>query len=352
MTNKKLQYGLVGAGSIAQAYAEAFQKSETAELAAVTDIRAEASAGLSQRNDGCKAFDSVDAMVEAVQPDAVVICTPPATHESISISLLQRGINVLCEKPLTIGVDSARRMIEAAQAAGSILTMASKFRYVEDVIAAREIIDSGIIGEVILFENAFTSQVNMLGRWNSEPEISGGGVLIDNGTHSLDLTRYFLGPLADVQVVEGKRVQGLAVEETVRVFVKSLGGAMGNIDLSWSINKELDSYINIYGTDGTIRIGWKESKYKISGTSEWRVFGTGYDKVKAFVNQIDNFSRAALGLEPLRINGVDALASVEVIDAAYAALRQSQWTSVGQKLFPNSGIDQDVLEIEGVEKVA
>jgi predicted dehydrogenase len=166
-------------------------------------------------------------------------------------------------------------------------------------------------------------------RWNSRAEISGGGVLIDNGTHSLDLTRYFLGSLRDVQVVEGKRVQGLPVEETVRVFVKSVAGVMGSIDLSWSINKELESYINVYGTGGTIRIGWKESKLKKAGSPEWTVFGAGYDKVQAFLRQIDNFSRAVLGQEPLRITGVDALASVEVIEAAYEALRQSQWTSVG-----------------------
>jgi predicted dehydrogenase len=160
--------------------------------------------------------------------------------------------------------------------------------------------------------------------------------LIDNGTHSVDIMRYFLGPLAEVQVVEGKRTQGLAVEDTVRIFAQSMGGVMGNIDLSWSINKELDYYIRIYGSQGTISIGWKESKYRQAASQDWVLFGKGYNKVQAFKSQIENFSRAIAKEETLLITMDDAIASVEVIEAAYAALHQSRWTPVVETR-PNSG---------------
>jgi predicted dehydrogenase len=352
MNKQKLRFGLVGTGGIAKAYVDAFRISSTATLVAVADIRKEAADSLASDLDECLSFGSCEVMIDSVMLDAVVICTPPSTHESISIQFLRRGIHVLCEKPLTIGSASARRMLHVAEISGAQLTMASKFRYVDDVNRAKELIDSGSIGDLILFENFFTSKVDMSERWNSRPELSGGGVLIDNGTHSLDLTRYFLGPLLNVQVVEGKRVQGLPVEETVRVFIKSTGGAMGNIDLSWSINKELESYINIYGTEGTIRIGWKESKLKRSGQNDWTVFGHGYDKVKAFASQIENFSRAAKGLEPLRITPADSLASVEAIEAAYEALRQSQWTNVGTGFMPGMGTSGSVLELDEVQHFA
>lgn len=328
---RRLKFGIVGAGSIAQAYAQAFEECETARVVAVADVRREAAQALAEEL-RCRSYNSHQAMIEDAEPDAVIVCTPPATHPEICIQALEQGVHVLCEKPLSIDVRSARQMLSTAKRWGVKLTMASKFRYVEDVVRAKSIVTSGILGEIILFENAFTSRVDMTSRWNSNAAISGGGVLIDNGTHSVDLMRYFLGPLADVQVVEGKRSQSLEVEETVRIFIRSRSGVMGNIDLSWSINKELDSYISIYGSHGTVRVGWKESRYRQSSSTDWVVFGQGYDKVKAFRNQINNFSRAICGTEPLLITPEDALASVEVIEAAYAALSQNQWTAVGRQL--------------------
>jgi predicted dehydrogenase len=154
-------------------------------------------------------------------------------------------------------------------------------------------------------------------------------VLIDNGTHSVDLMRLFLGPLADVQVVEGGRGQGLAVEETVRLFVRNGRGALGSIDLSWSLGREADAYLTLYGTEGILQLGWRESRYRRTAREEWTVFGTGYDKIQAFRSQIDNFVRAVRGEEELRITMEDALASVEVIEAAYRALHGGRWTAVG-----------------------
>jgi predicted dehydrogenase len=330
MMDSKLRFGVVGAGGIAQSYAQAFEQCDSARIVAVADLRADAARALAERL-GCPSYDSYQAMAEKTRLDAVIVCTPPVTHAEICQFFLALPIHVLCEKPFTIDVESAGKLVETATKTGVKLTMGSKFRYVDDVIRAKSIVTSGILGEIILFENAFTARIDMTGRWNADPKISGGGVLIDNGSHSVDLMRYFLGPLADVQVVEGKRVQGLAVEDTVRIFVHSVSGVMGSIDLSWSINKELDSYLNIYGSHGTISVGWKESKYRQSSSKDWVVFGKGYDKIQAFRSQIDNFARAILGREMLLITAEDALASVEAIEAAYNSFGRTHWTMVGQR---------------------
>jgi predicted dehydrogenase len=324
---EKMKFGLIGAGGIAQAYAQAFGNTPTSQLVAVADVRMEAAKALAEGL-GAEHYPSYEAMISSEQLAAVIICTPPTTHLEISTYCLENGIHVLCEKPLSVDSTSAKLMIGCAQAKGLILTMASKFRYVEDMIKAKSLMMSGILGEVVLFENAFTARVDMTNRWNSNPAISGGGVLIDNGTHSIDIMRYFLGPLAQVQVVEGKRIQGLDVEDTVQIFAKSESGVMGNVDLSWSINKNLDYYVRIYGSQGTISIGWKESKYKQTSSPDWVVFGHGYDKVQAFQSQIENFAHAIRGEQALLITAEDALASVEVMEAAYQAMGRTQWTAV------------------------
>ena len=321
-------FALIGAGGIAQSYAAAFENHPEAKLLAVADVRLDAAQAMAERF-ACPAFAGHgELLANGPKTDAVIICTPPNTHEEVTASFAKKGVHVLCEKPFAISTGSARRMAAAAREANVLLTMASKFRYVDDVIKAKSIVASGILGEIVLFENAFTARVDMANRWNSNPAVSGGGVLIDNGTHSVDLMRYFLGPLAEVHCVEGKRIQGLSVEDTVRVFVRSEQGVMGSVDLSWSLNKELDWYLNIYGSHGTISVGWKESKYRQQGGRDWVVFGKGYNKNQAFRSQVTNFARAIRGVEPLLISWEDAIASVDVIEAAYQSLREAPWTGV------------------------
>lgn len=330
MNEKQLSFGLVGAGAIAQSYLQAFQNSGRARLTAIADTRPEAAKAMAEGLPDCKIFDSHASLLENAACDAVVVCTPPSTHPEICIDILNRGTHVLCEKPLAIDGASARKMVETAQRNGALLTMCSKFRYVDDVVRAKSIVTSGILGEIILFENTFASRVDMGKRWNSNPDMSGGGVIIDNGTHSVDLMRYFLGPLDEVQALEGKRVQGTRVEDTATIFAHTREGVMGSIDLSWSLNKERDSYIEIYGSHGTISIGWRESKYRQSSSPDWVVFGKGYNKVQAFGSQIDNFCKAIQRTEPLLITADEAIESVDVIEAAYESLRRNDWVPVNK----------------------
>lgn len=325
--NQPFRYGLVGAGAIAQAYVQAFSRSPQVVLAAVADCRRDAAEKLAGAA-GCPAFLDVESMVDQADLDAAIVCTPPATHRDVCCRLLDAGLNVLCEKPLAVDSASARAMIDAADARGLAFTMASKFRYVADVIRAKSLIAEGIIGEVVLFENVFTGRVDMTQRWNSDPKIAGGGVLIDNGTHSVDVTRYFLGALAEVQAMEGHRIQDLPVEDTAKMFVRSRAGVLASIDLSWSVSKEIPYFIAVYGSQGALLVGWRESKYRRTGDSEWTVFGAGYDKVAAFQRQLENFAAAVRGDEELAVTPADALASVHVIEAAYRSLSRGAWEPI------------------------
>lgn len=323
-----LRLGLIGAGRISSSYADVLGDCDSVEVVGVADVNTDAATALADRLDS-NSFQSHEQLAEKAEPDAVVICTPPNTHADISLDLVARGIHVMCEKPLALSPPEASRMLSAAHENGVTLTMASKFRYVQDVVKARSIVLSGVLGEIILLENTFASRVDMSTRWNSNSDVAGGGVLIDNGTHSVDIVRYFLGPIAEVMAVEGKRAQALTVEDTAQLFLRGADGVRATIDLSWSIDKERPWYLELYGSEGTIQVGWGSSRYRQRTSSDWVEFGSGYHKTQAMHDQIANFARAIAGEEHLRITGVDALGSVEVMEAAYRSLSHDDWIEVG-----------------------
>ena len=324
---KKMRLGLIGAGLVAKNYAEAAARCSSAVFAAVMDVNLQAAQSLADILH-CPAYDNLERMANESQLDAVVVCTPPIAHQEACHFFMQRNVHVLCEKPLTLNGRLARTMLDCARHHGVILTMASKFRHVEDVIRAKKLIRAGAIGEIGLYENAFMSEVDMSKRWNSDANISGGGVLIDNGTHSVDIMRYLLGPVASVRVIEEARHDGLPVEDTVHICARTELGTVGKIDLSWAIKNNSESFIRVYGSQGTLEIGWKQSRYRCSLSDDWVVFGNGYDKLQAFANQIDDFCDAISGAKRLRVTEADMLASVDVIEAGYRSLRSGSWVAV------------------------
>ncbi len=326
----KLKFALIGTGGIAQTYAMAFNESNCCELVAVADVNKDSADAFAEPF-GAKSFENYKTLAENSEFDAVIVSTPPNSHPEIAMYFMRKGKHVLCEKPLCLSVAEAKEMLECAEETGVKFTMASKFRYVADAVKAKSLVASGILGDVIQFENAFTADVDMSKRWNSDAKIGGGGVLMDNGTHSVDIIRYFLGSISDVLAVDAGATQGLSVDENVKMFAKTANGVVASVDLTWGINKQLPNFISIYGTNGTLHVGWGGSKYKLNNHSEWTVFGKGYDKVQAFKSKLENFRNAIRGEEELLIKPSDALASVEVIEAAYKSLNQNLWQKVIEK---------------------
>ncbi|HEX8247844.1 MAG TPA: Gfo/Idh/MocA family oxidoreductase, partial [Pyrinomonadaceae bacterium] len=252
---EKLKFALIGTGGIAQTYAQAFQTSECCRLVAVADVRQESAEAFAEPF-GAKSYADYKTLAENESVDAVIVSTPPNSHPEIAMFFMNRGVHVLCEKPLCLSAAEAREMLDCAERTGVKFTMASKFRYVEDAIKAKSMVASGILGDVVQFENSFTAKVDMSRRWNSDKAASGGGVLIDNGTHSVDIIRYFLGAIEEVLAVETGSTQNLLVDENIKMLVKTRNGITASIDLTWGINKELPYFISIYGTSGTLHIGW------------------------------------------------------------------------------------------------
>jgi predicted dehydrogenase len=323
-----VKIGVVGAGGIAQAYAALLAESATATCVGVADVRPDAARAMAEPL-GAASFVSADELAAQSGLEAVVLCTPPATHLGLAELFADRGVHVLCEKPLALNRHGSAEMASMAERAGIVLTMATKFRFCDDVNRAALIMSSGRIGPIRLVEVAFTSRVDMSGRWNSDPAVSGGGVLVDNGTHAVDLVRHLLGPVSEVLAVETSRPVGFVVDDTARLNLRTEGGVDAHVDLSWSIDKSLADFARVYGTLGEVRVGWRESAWRAYG-SDWETIGDGYAKFPAMGGALDAFCRAVRGDAPLPVTVDDGIAAALCIDAAYESLRRGAWVKLAE----------------------
>jgi predicted dehydrogenase len=112
------------------------------------------------------------------------------------------------------------------------------------------------------------------------------------------------------------------------MLLRTSDGILGTVDLSWSVDRVTDSYLALYGSQGTISVGWKGARYRQASSPEWVEFGSGYDKTQCMGAQVENFCAAVRGDAALTITAADAIASVAVIEAAYASLNRSDWIPV------------------------
>jgi predicted dehydrogenase len=321
---------MVGAGAIARDYLAALDTTPELALCGAVDVSEPARRTFAERT-GLPAFASLrDALAADAgkRAAAALVLAPPAAHEDLTVHLLAAGKHVFCEKPLATSTSAANRMLGMAHRQERVLLMASKFRYVPDVIEAHAMLKDGLIGDVVFYENSFCRPIDMGRRWNADPQVSGGGVLIDNGTHSIDLARYFLGPIVRILAQFGRRMQDVPVEDSVRIQFEAGAGCSGSIELSWSVDNGREHYVSLCGSRGTLQVGWRRSRYRLHGQEQWTEFGTGYDKVATFARQLQDFAWAVRGDHDPLVRPDDMIESVRVIEAAYRAARVERWIPV------------------------
>ena len=325
MTSKEFKVGIIGLGRIGAVHMEAWDALEGAKVVAACDSNAGARAAAAQK--GLAVFADPAEMLASMELDAVGICAPPNQHQPLAEVCFDKGIPVLCEKPLAADGQSATALVESAHRHRARFQLATKFRHVPDLQAARLLMADGAIGEPLTFRIEFSGPVDMSQRWNSDPSMSGGGVLIDNGSHALDLTRFLFSPIENVMAVSLKAVQKLEVEDSALLLVSTECGVTGKIMLSWSMKPDGQDYVVIQGSKGQISAGWKESWLRIDGQVPTKI-GAGYDKNVSHTRMMTMFREFALGQSPGWISEEEALSSALVTDAAYQSMRAGRWVKV------------------------
>jgi predicted dehydrogenase len=323
-----MRIGLIGLGRAGGVHFDAWHLVTGSQVVAVCDpsrVARERARAL-----GIRTYTNPSVMMETGELDAVVIAAPPADHADLATQCLDRGLHVLCEKPLALTTWDALKMLQTASRRRRVLLLATKFRHVPELAAARDLIAAGKIGDPVAFEVSFCSPVDMSRRWNSQRARAGGGVIIDNGCHAFDIVSYLFGSVTRVQANLHKPQQRLTVEDGATIQVRAGDGIVGKLDVSWSLSTGRDSYVTVYGAKGTIEIGWRSSRVKV-GTGDWEPLGGAYDKIDAHRRMLTCFVDACSGKETAWISTVECLRTVAAVEAAYRSIHSGGWEWVDMK---------------------
>jgi predicted dehydrogenase len=257
-------------------------------------------------------------MLASEQLDVVDICTPPNLHPAIALDSLRRGIPTICEKPLACTPESAREIADAAAASGTLLMTAFCHRFHPPVELVKGLIDDGTLGRVLMFRNRFgTKFKGVESRWFANPEIAGGGTLMDTSIHSVDLFRYLVGEVSAASAATATynpEIRGL--EDSAAMVLKAENGAIGVIEASW-MTPWSANVIEIYAENGAAVIDYDNgaTRYRLQGDADWTNADAGSGD--RFVKELQHLAAVLRGEGELRVTGHDGLRAVEIIHEAY-----------------------------------
>lgn len=226
----KLNLAVIGAGAVGRTHIELARRHDKVQLAAIADPSD--SARILALAHGVPWFADHRQMLDAVRPDGAIVATPNVTHVAVALDCMGRGVPVLVEKPIADTVEEARQLCDAAERAGLPLLVGHHRRHNPILRKARAIIDSGRLGKLV----SATVMATFLKpdsyfdiEWRKQP---GGGPILINLIHEIDLLRSLLGEIESLQAIRSNAARGFGVEDTAAVMLRFRNGAVGTITLS------------------------------------------------------------------------------------------------------------------------
>ncbi len=250
-----IQVGILGGGNISETHARAVQQTEGAEIAAVYGQNQEKAARLGQLYGGT-VYESLQTFLEHQPMDMVVIGSPSGLHAEQGIAAARRGLHVLVEKPLDVDLDRADELIAECEQAGVKLGVFFQDRVAPGICRLKELIDAGRLGKLILVSARIKwyrpPEYYSGSRWRGTLALDGGGALINQGVHTLDLLLWLLG---DVERVYAKAITALhdiESEDTVVATLEFSSGVIGTLEAGTSIYPGYARRLELSGSEGTI----------------------------------------------------------------------------------------------------
>lgn len=350
-----IRTALIGCGKVGQIHAAALTSLPESQFVGVCDAGADRAAVFASRFK-VSAFTDVGTMLREARPQAVLICTPHPLHAGPAVEAAEAGVHVLVEKPLAANLADCDAMLAAAQRGGVRLGVISQRRFYEPVRRLKDALDAGKIGRPVLgvFEmfswrdRAYYESDPWRGRWDTE----GGGVLVNQSPHMLDLMQWFLGDIEEVQAIWGNLNHPyIEVEDTALAMLRFKSGALGSIVASVSQRPGLWTRVHVHGSSGaSVGVETDRGPTFIAGVSEiaepplndiWTIPGeehrlaefqaedrARFQQVNATTHyhalQIRDFLCALLEERAPLVTGEDGRKVVALIESIYRSHRERQ----------------------------
>ena len=254
---KTLRAGIIGCGRIFPMHAVSIQKTPGVDLVAVCDNKADRAEARAEEFN-CKGYTDYKEMVAAEKLDVVHICLPHYLHAPAAIYCMENGVNILTEKPMAIKLEDARAMIDTAKKHNVVLNCIFQNRYNPGTILVKENLDNGMLGHIIsakcsLFwrrTDEYYSTSDWKGTWDKE----GGGVIIDQAIHTLDLMRYFMND--DIDYIEANTSRRghtqIEVEDTAEGAIVYKNGVITNFHVMNYYSYDADIQIDLDCSNGRV----------------------------------------------------------------------------------------------------
>ena len=335
-----IHLGLIGAGNISATHARAAAEIPDVTIAAVFAPTREHAASLAQQY-GAAAFDALDGLLAHRPLDAVVIGSPSGLHAEHGIAAATRGLHVLVEKPIDVTRERAAALTAAADRARVTLGVIFQDRLKPDVRAIKTMIDSGRLGKPILA----TAHVKWYrppeyyasSRWRGTAALDGGGALMNQGVHTVDLLLWLFGPVRRISAKIGTRLHDIAVEDTAVAILEFANGALGTLEAATSAYPGYSRQIELTGSNGTVRLDGDdlaaidlkdarddETPTRSSAAATLSAASPVVADPTAHVRVFEDFLRAVEWRGAPVCDGLSGRHSVALIEAIYQSARTGQ----------------------------
>ncbi len=269
MEDKIFNFAIIGCGVIAPNHAEGIVHTPNAKLVAVADVVEERARSFAQRYN-CDWYLDYREMLDRPDIDIVNICTPSGLHPEMAIEAMKRGKHVITEKPMAITLDQADAMISASKEYKRKLACIFQRRTQNVFKKIKEVVSQGAIGKLILgdaYMKYFRSQAYYdSGDWRGTWALDGGGALMNQGIHCIDLMQWIMGEVGSVFAYTRTLARRIEVEDTAVSVLEYKNGAIGVIEGTTSVVPGFDHRLEFHGVDGSILVdGEKIARWEVPG---------------------------------------------------------------------------------------